>query len=306
MLGATGTTPIGDALIVPEVFSPATARAFPTLFSSVRGPRVALFHDDIALKYPELSPSKTVARFPAYLQELLAFDGIAAISKDSAESLQAYWQWLGVKQTPRVLALPLAVEISSSRTTSIAAPDTEPTVLFIGSVEGRKNHLALLEACESLWTKNKRFTLHLIGLSHPQTGRAALEKIKSLQAAGRPVRYDGPATETAVTEAYARCRFTVYPSLIEGFGLPVQESLAHGKPCICSGQGALGESAVGGGCVTIDKVDAPSLAQAIERLLDRPDDVARLSAEAKLRPFKMWRTYTQELLDWMQTLQKRS
>src|SRR5258708_10726724 len=170
MLGATGTPPIGDALIVPEVFSAATARAFPTLVSSVRGPRVALFHDDIALKYPELSPSKTVARFPAYLQELLAFDGIAAISKDSAESLQAYWQWLGVKQTPRVLALPLAVEISSSRTTSIAAPDTEPTVLFIGSVEGRKKHLALLEGCETVWANNKRLTSHFIWHSPHQKG----------------------------------------------------------------------------------------------------------------------------------------
>src|SRR5262245_51077282 len=72
---AAKSLPENSGLIVPEIFSPAVARALPTLFATTRGPRLAIFHDAIALKHPELTPPKTVARFPAYLIELLAFDG---------------------------------------------------------------------------------------------------------------------------------------------------------------------------------------------------------------------------------------
>src|SRR5882724_8411445 len=78
---AAPALPENSGLLVPEVFSPTVAAALPSLFGAVRGPRVAVFHDAIALQFPEISPAKTVARFPAYLHELLAFDGIAANSE---------------------------------------------------------------------------------------------------------------------------------------------------------------------------------------------------------------------------------
>src|SRR5262245_1790872 len=67
ILGRRGhKLPANSGLVVPEVFSPAVARALPALFAEARGPKVALFHDAIALKLPELAPVKTVGRFPAY------------------------------------------------------------------------------------------------------------------------------------------------------------------------------------------------------------------------------------------------
>jgi hypothetical protein len=85
----------GDWLIEPEIFSPTVGRAQPALFAEISGPRVALFHDAAALRLPELAPHKTVARYPVYLQELLRFDGIAAISDESRAVLVEYWRWLG-------------------------------------------------------------------------------------------------------------------------------------------------------------------------------------------------------------------
>ena len=206
--------------------------------------------DALALKLPEITPAKTVGRFPAYLQELLTFDGVAAISEDSRQTLLDYWRWLEAPHPPPVTVIPLGIEPpppSSAR--HAPSPLQLPVILSVGSLEGRKNHVALLDACERLWSAGTTFELRLIGLAHPQTGRAALEKIRALQAMGRPLCYDGPVDDATLEAAYAGCAFTVYPSLIEGFGLPVLESLARGKPCVCSGQGALGESARGGGCV---------------------------------------------------------
>lgn len=295
-------------IVVPEVFSPSVAAALPALFAATRGPRIAVFHDAIALKFPEFSPPKTVARFPAYLQELRQFDGIAAISDDSRDSLLDYWRWLGIANPPPVHTIPLGTDsqTSTSRENPVSAATARPAVLCVGSIEGRKNHLALLEACERLWARGVSFELHVIGLGQPETGRAALARLRALQAAGRPLRYDGPVNDAALEAAYAACAFTVYPSCIEGFGLPVIESVARGKACVCSARGALGESARGGGCVSLDRVDAPSLAIAIERLLTAPAELRRLETEARARRFRTWTDYAADLVAWSGTVGRRN
>ncbi|HEY1848747.1 MAG TPA: glycosyltransferase family 1 protein, partial [Opitutaceae bacterium] len=99
-----------EALIVPEVFSARVEAALPRLLGAVRGPSVALFHDAIALQLPEYSPRSTVARFPSYLQALLRFDGVAAVSEASRASLEGYWSWLGVAKHPPVAAIPLGID----------------------------------------------------------------------------------------------------------------------------------------------------------------------------------------------------
>ncbi|MDO8539747.1 MAG: glycosyltransferase family 1 protein [Opitutaceae bacterium] len=295
--------PENCGLVVPEVFSPAVARAWPELFAVVQGPRVAIFHDAIALKLPEVTPARTVARFPAYMSELLAFDGVVAISEESRDSLIGYWDWLGARQRPAVHTIGWGIDFEvPPASTGPRGESTLPVVLCVGSIEGRKNHEALLDAGEALWGRGLKFTLHLIGLAQPQTGAAALVRIRELQAAGRPLRYDGPVTDDALNSAYAESAFTVYPSLMEGFGLPVLESLAHGRPCICSGGGALGESARDGGCVTLDSTDADAIARAIEKLLKSPAEVARLQGEARARKFKTWAAYVVELRGWLRAL----
>ena len=303
LTGARPMVPAGTALVCPELFSPTVGAHLPELLAAVRGPRVAVFHDAIGLKLPELTPPGTVRRLPVYLRELLQFDGIAANSEDSAASLRDYWAWLGVGATPVVQAISLGLDALPPGGDDPAAGP--PRVLSVGTIEGRKNHLALLDACEMLWAEGLKFELQLLGLPRADTAGPALAKIAALQQAGRPLLFPGAAADDELHAAYRQCVFTVYPSLLEGFGLPVLESLQHGKPCICSGRGALGESARGGGCVTLPSVDAASLAAAIRRLLQHPSEVAALSAQARQRPFKSWSDYAHELTDWMAALPRR-
>lgn len=304
LFGAKPALPAADGLICPELFSARAAAQLPELFARVRGPRVAVFHDAIGLKVPELTPPRTVARLPGYLRELLAFDGVAAVSEDSAASLRDYWSWLGVTGAPPVIAIPNGIDplpVSALAGT----PGSLPRILCVATIEGRKNHLALLAACESLWQSGRRFELELLGLARADTAGPALARIAELQRAGRPLHYGGVAADAELHAAYRRCSFTVYPSLLEGFGLPVLESLQHGKPCLCSGHGALGEAARGGGCVMLNPVDAPSLAAAIERLLQNPAEIAALSARARVRPFRSWAEQARDLTAWMRTLPHR-
>ncbi len=290
-------------VLVPEIFSPSVASALPALFAASTGPRVAVFHDAIALQFPEFSPRSTTARFPGYLRELLGFDAVAAVSEASRESLVSYWRWLGVSKMPAVAAISLGLDAPPPRG-GHAAPSAIPTVLSVGSIEARKNHAALLDACESLWARGVRFQLRLVGIANTETGAPALARIDRLRSAGRPVRYDGPESDGALESAYGECAFTVYPSLAEGFGLPVAESLARGKPCICRSAGALGEIARGGGCLGLGEAGQAEIAAAIGRLLESPAELASLGAAARGRRFKTWTEYAAELLAWMGSLRR--
>ncbi len=297
--GVKHSPPPAEGIIVPEIFSTDVHAALPLLPAQL--PRVALFHDAIALKLPELTPPGTVTRFPGYMQELLTFQGIAAVSEDSRLALIDYWKWLGLPQTPPVETIPLGIDSSPH----VGPQDTKPNppqILCIGSIEGRKNHLALLQACENLWQQKQDFQLRLIGMSHATTGQAALRKINQLIAAGHPLRYDGAVNEETLQSAYGECLFTVYPSIMEGFGLPVLESLQRGKPCICSAHGALGESARGGGTIMLESLTPDDLSRAIDTLLHDAKQRDQLSAEARARTYRSWQDYTSDLLDWARSL----
>ena len=302
------TLPSAEGLIVPEIFSPAVANALPPLFDHVRGPRVALFCDAIALRLPQFTPAGTVGRFPSYLDELRRFDGVVAISEDSRKSLLDYWAWAGWSEHPPVVAQPLPCDhlsIDSSGSATTIASSSRPKILSVGSIEGRKNHLTLLAAADQLWSSGEMFELVLVGMSQRESGAAALREIKRLQAAQRPLTHLSTATDALLNSAYRTCRYTVYPSLMEGFGFPVWESLLHGKPCICSAKGALGETAAGGGCLTVDVNDPQALANTMRGLLRDDQQLHDLTASARQRTPRRWTDYARNLVDWMRSLPDR-
>lgn len=302
LAGGRGQIPVAGGLLCVELFSARVGRQLPRLLPRVSGPAVAVFHDAIGLKLPELTPPGTVARLPGYLRELLAFDGVAAVSEDSATSLREYWQWLGVTQVPPVQAITLG---SDPVPAAQAPPAGRPRVLCVGTIEGRKNHGALLDAAEQLWRDGLDFELELIGLPRPATAGAAIRRARELKDAGRPLIMRGAVSESMLQEAYARCTFTVYPSLLEGFGLPVIESLRHGRPCVCTRVGALGEAARGGGCLMVDRPEPSALAAAMRQLLTDSTTRETLAAGARRRGFRSWSDYAHDLSGWMESLPRR-
>lgn len=297
----------------PEIFTARTGRNLPELFQHIKGPKVALFHDAISLRMPHLTPSSAVGRFPSYMAELHDFDGIMTISEDSKQSLLSYWDWAGWRNGPEVTVLPLGLDhLPAAQRRTPPPPPTPspvgeiPTILCVGSLEGRKNHLTLIEACEKLWASGEQFILQMIGTLQRDTGRAALNRLRELQAQGRAIRYDGWLNDEALEEAFEQCAFTVYPSLLEGFGLPVWESLLHGKPCVCSSVGATGETAAGGGCLATDTRTAEPLAKAIHQLLHDVPLRNRLADQALSRNPPRWTDCAEQLLDWMRQLPQRA
>jgi glycosyltransferase involved in cell wall biosynthesis len=82
--------------------------------------------------------------------------------------------------------------------------------------------------------------------------------------------------------------------LIEGYGLPVAESLASGTPVITSDYGSMAELAAGGGAVTIDPRDVGDIEEQMRRLLEDDGLLERLRREACERDLGSWDAYARD------------
>jgi glycosyltransferase involved in cell wall biosynthesis len=95
-------------------------------------------------------------------------------------------------------------------------------------------------------------------------------------------RFLGWITPEELEGLYAAASCFVFPSLYEGFGLPVLEAMARGVPVACSGRGSLAEVA-GDAALRFDPESEPEIASAIERLLDDRVEADRLRVAGRER-----------------------
>jgi glycosyltransferase involved in cell wall biosynthesis len=87
---------------------------------------------------------------------------------------------------------------------------------------------------------------------------------------------------------YARAFATLFPTLAEGCGLPLLESLWHGLPCLCSDLPVLRENADLGGCLPLAPNDEGAWNNALEELLEDRELWLHLAKEARTRPLPTW------------------
>jgi glycosyltransferase involved in cell wall biosynthesis len=154
-------------------------------------------------------------------------------------------------------------------------------VLFMGTLEPRKNVGALLDAYARFL--GRRPTAPMLVLA----GGAGPEAQPWLDAMTRPplaghVEHLGYITERDRQRVYAGARLLVVPSYEEGFGMPALEAMSLGIPVIASDRGALPEL-LGDAGVFIDPDDAESLAAALDRVLTDADLAAAMSVRGRER-----------------------
>jgi len=286
-----------DILLIPDFYRDARADLIPRVIRQTRVHSIAIFHDAAALRWSGLSRIDR-KRFHDYLRSLAACDLVICISQDSQEDLLRIWGEDGVTPTRTVVeSWPVEFKESARDESSAAA---EPIVACVASFEPRKNHLTLLGAAEKLWSRGIHFQLQLVGRITHYSARRVMPTVWRLQSRGRPVEWLRHISDDALHQVYRACRFTVYPSLTEGFGLPIAESLWHGKPVVCGGNGALGEIARDGGCLLVDQTNEDSLAAGIEKLLTSEETCRRLRDEARARTFRTWPDYMENFLGYLQ------
>lgn len=152
--------------------------------------------------------------------------------------------------------------------------DNRPLVLCVAAKRAHKNLARLIEAVASIPVERRP---QLVIPGYPTPHEQDLRIRAAQLGASGDVRLLGWVEPDELEGLYREAACLVFPSLREGFGLPVLEAMARGLPVACSARGALAEVA-GDAALVFDPLSPPGIAAAIERLLSSREEAARLRA----------------------------
>jgi glycosyltransferase involved in cell wall biosynthesis len=155
-----------------------------------------------------------------------------------------------------------------------------PYILFVGFLEPKKNLSVLLEAVARLHRRGAWGPTDLVVAGAPGWGPDPAARVRAL-GLDDAVRFVGPVSDTDLPALYGGALAFAFPSLWEGFGLPVLEAMAAGAPVVASDRGALPE--VTAGAALLAEPAPEPLAEALGRVLGDPALRERLRAAGLAR-----------------------
>jgi glycosyltransferase involved in cell wall biosynthesis len=295
----------GDILLV--LGSPWSHPDYASLIAAQRkrGLKFALLiYDLIPLRRPEWCDRNLVRLFRSWFDSVFPLcDYAFAISRATAADVESYARSRGIRLSGPITPVPIGTAFSNpggsvkaSRCRPLPQPGTY--ALIVSTIEARKNHLLLFR----IWRKlledlplERVPTLVFAGRIGWLVDDLMRQIANTDNLCGKLVIIENP-TDTELTQLYKGCRFTLFPSFFEGWGLPVTESLAFGKPCLTSNSTSLPEA---GGNLT-RRFDPDSLAEAyaaVRAVIDDPDGLARWEAQVR-REFEpvLWSTTADAIL----------
>jgi glycosyltransferase involved in cell wall biosynthesis len=220
-----------------------------------RGLRFALLiYDIIPVRRPELILDCHATNFRTWVDSALpSADTLLTISRATAKDVAAYARHAGLALRASPAPIPIgtgfkksgaAWQSSTGGSVSSRRPAPNSYALMVSTIEARKNHFLLFR----VW---RRLLEDLPAASVPTlvfAGRIGwlvsdfMEQLRNTNFLdGKIIHIDSP-TDQELEALYDGCLFTLFPSFYEGWGLPVTESLAFGRPCIVSKTTSLPEA----------------------------------------------------------------
>lgn len=216
-------------------------------------PSVVTVFDLTPLSHPALHQPAVVRAFRSAMPRALAgAAGVVAISQATAAAIARRYPEAASRVRVAGVGLPAHL-VPPPRATRRRG------VLYVGTIEPRKNVPVLIEAARQLRARGCRTPVTIVG----KQGWGGFDVASAI--AGLPgVRYYGYVDDRRLRTLYRRAAVFVYPSEVEGFGLPVLEAMAQGALPLVSRDPALRE-VVRDGSLVIDPGDPGAVADAIER-----------------------------------------
>jgi len=282
-------------LLMPEVMFDGQAGARLQWARRREFKTAAILYDLIPIFNPELTDPEVCSGFPLYLKTLARVDAVWTISDFT---LSEFSRYLAQQQAPlpslhEAIHLPGQFgEQPRNQGGESSSANNEVRILFVSTLEPRKNHRRLLQAYRLLRERRPELALRLVLIGNRYAGALDIaEEVQALTQRDSSVEWLGTVDDERLASEFRRSSFTVYPSLIEGYGLPIVESLWMGRPCVTHDGGVMRELATPGGCITVDMMDPDAIAQALERISTDQDFLEKLRREALQRNIATWRDY---------------
>jgi glycosyltransferase involved in cell wall biosynthesis len=245
-----------------------------------------LLYDLIPVRRPEWCDAKLVRDFSAWLETVLPQCArLMAISRATAADVEAYARENGLKLLSPVVPVPIGTNFGTPVPQSDAAPPPGlpapgSYILFVSTMEARKNHALLFRVWRRLLTEMPREQVPTLVFA----GRVGwlisdlMQQLENTDWLGGKIRMIRDPTDAELNALYEGCQFTIFPSLFEGWGLPVSESLGRGRPCLASNRTSLPES---GGALAryFDPENLDNVCQAVRDIIEDPVGLEAWRAE---------------------------
>jgi glycosyltransferase involved in cell wall biosynthesis len=231
--------------------------------------RVVTVHDVIPYVYPQTCSRLDWLIYRFWLPLVVSrLDAIITVSAQSKSDIVKY-----LRVSPEaVIVIP---EAASTNYRPLSATACQPVlarygidfpyVLYVGSIEARKNLPRLLQAFAYLQGRLEHWKLVVVGARRWKSS-PVYETVRRLGLEQR-VHFTGYVEEADLPALYSAASLFVFPSLYEGFGLPVLEAMACGTPVVTSNTSSLPEVA-GDAALLVDPYDVAAIAKAVRRLLE--------------------------------------
>jgi glycosyltransferase involved in cell wall biosynthesis len=297
---------MGNAWGVPDYF-----RGLRELRRRVALRFIPFVHDCIPLVMPEHCLELTVRLYARWFCAVATHaDAVLANSQNTAADFSRLVAQVVPGAEPPATLVPLnaAMPAAGSATASLTAAarlreprQGEPFVLFVATLESRKNHLLVFSAWLELLRRHGAARIpRLVCVGKPGWhADAALALLRNAPELARRVSVLSEVSDLALAGLYRRCLFTVYNSHYEGWGLPVTESLGHGKVPVVPRHSALEESGAPG-AVFFTPRSEPELVAVLERMMLDPDfraaQEARIGAPGMPR-LRSWEEVSAQVMD---------
>lgn len=261
-------------------------------------------HDVIAIDDPRLCSWRNAAHMRLLLPHSIKNAAVNLVStRHAADRLRARWDI----PAARIVVAPLGVDSERFSTpcpwpAGLPFPEGEPYWLFVGNLEPKKGIDILLDAF-ARQPGTPAVRLVIAGRAAWKCG-AVVDRIRSWSPSNRVV-WLGPVADDALPALYQHAVAFVFPSLCEGFGLPVLEAMAAGTPAIHSDHPAVAEAAGGAG-VSVPAGDAGALAAAMHRVIASPSWRSELCCRGQTNARQhTWRHWAETALPFIRQTASR-
>ncbi len=244
------------------VFEPCHIGPFRT-----KAKKAVMIHDLTPILMPQYHEKRSTIVHRLLMKRILKkSDLILTASKSTKEDINSY-----IGQSKQVSVVPLGIDFKHEETDMAfllkrgypkpKKQAKEPYILYLGTIEPRKNLETLIDAYLELKIPHKLIIAGEIGWKSAKIVNKARE-------AG--IILTGFVDEEEKTKLYKNASAFIYPSFYEGFGLPPLEAMANGVPVICSNTGSLGEI-FGDTALTFDPLDKAELKNCILAVLENTE-----------------------------------
>jgi glycosyltransferase involved in cell wall biosynthesis len=272
----------------------------PLLMPSRTAARVVTIYDLNFLTHPERTRAEIRRDYPRLARtHAHRADQVIVISQFTAD------------QVERLLELPrdrisLCPPGAPAWTPRLKAPGGDAYILFLGTLEPRKNLGVLLDAYEQLIRGGKRLPPLVIAGGAIEQSAPWLARIERPPLSTR-VKYIGYVDPRKRRDLYEGAKLLVQPSFEEGFGLPVLEAMTVGVPVVAANRGALPE-VLGDAGALVDAEDVQGFADAIDSMINDPVMAASATARGleRARAFSWDRTAVSTLTAYQMALARRA